>query len=255
MGIDFDLGYITAIKQRYDDTFTSIGQHIFGNTAEKSPLLYLGVQYQSDNSKLQLWNYQASDFMNTIYTQGEYKFSNINLSVQYLKQTEASGFVQNIDSSLLGAKIDYKKSNYELSLAYNQSGETSDVITPWDGTPAFTDSMVSNALETSTKHKGITGVTDSAYVADTSSYKVALKLPSIGITKSALIGSYAAYTQKQSEKTRTEVDIVWVKKEIYHAIDLKMAYIHVENEKFGGTKTLPQHITRNQYRIILNYPF
>jgi hypothetical protein len=255
----FKVAAITKMKQRYDHLFYNLGDHVFKDNSKNS-VLFANITKKIDTLKIALWDYEFASVMSAQYLQLDYKYNSISFAAQALKQKSSNNLATKIDATLLGAKVHYKQPLFTLSLAVNRSGKGSDIFTPWDGTPAFTDSMVSNTLESSNYAKGITGITgisDSIYVKGVTSFKMmtSLKLSTIGIEKSQVSLSYANYKQADSLKTRVETDLVFVKKEIFSAVDLKAVYIRVENEKFGGTKTDPKAVSRSQYRLILNYPF
>lgn len=140
--------------------FTNMGTWAVGE--KTSGVTVAGIVYKNKGMKLQLWDYAAADILNAVYVQADMSYGDKGvrpfLSLQAIKENSLGDkFLQNIsgdgeiDSLYWAAKVGVKNASLSAYIAYSETGANEDnttaayknaIITPWGGTPAFTQGMV-----------------------------------------------------------------------------------------------------------------
>ncbi|NWF67329.1 MAG: outer membrane porin, OprD family [Campylobacterales bacterium] len=142
----------------------AVGKDTNGVTA--GAVIYKGIP----NLTLQLWDYYATDILNAIYAEAEYKWNclinpdlKMALSGQYIGESDVGDkFAGQIDSDYYGVQLSATVADLNLKAAYSETGESKGkttnggIISPWGGMPAYTQGMV-------TRHQ---------FFADTEAWKV-----------------------------------------------------------------------------------
>jgi imipenem/basic amino acid-specific outer membrane pore len=171
-------GYSYENARDHVGRFVNMGDYAVGeNTAGVSVLsaTYTGIE----NLKVQLWDYYAHDILNAVY--GELNFSwnclvtdivKPSAGIQVIKQNAVGDkHAGDVDSLYVAGKINFNVENFNLTLAYSQTGKNNAtesalnnaIITPWGGMPAYTQGMV-------TRHMFLAG-TDAMKVSGSYNFK------------------------------------------------------------------------------------
>lgn len=260
----YGCGGYTAINQglaKYDTgKFTNIGKQAIGKSnsgVTTVAVIYEGIQ----NTKLQLWDYYVWDIMNILYLQGDYtlKVSNVKttLSLQYINETNVGSKIKEatwinsgkkeVGANYFGAKINFNipvpvVENFNLYAAYSLTGKDKNkvlnggIITPFGGTPGFTQGTVTRL----------------GYVADTTAWKVGTSFDIIKGLNLHLsyayfnVGKDALYAAKTHDASETDWDLTW-KCRLIKNLELKARGIYTWNFVPGQNFT--------EYRVIANYNF
>lgn len=255
----YGCGGYTSLNQglaKYDTgKFKNMGKQAIGESnsgVTAFVIIYEGIQ----NAKLQLWDYYAWDIMNILYLQGDYtlKFSNVKttLSLQYINETNVGDkvkkvFGKEVGANYFGAKVNFNLpvpifENFNLYGAYSTSGKDKDkvlnggVITPYGGTPGFTQGTVTRL----------------GYVADTNAWKVGTSFNIIKGLNLHLayayfnVGNDAIYAARTHDASETDWDLTWQCRLIKN-LELKARGIYTWNFVPGQNF--------KEYRLIANYNF
>lgn len=266
------LAHVAAIKQRNSNGAYSMGRNALGDdvktyTGENDTgVSLLSLAYKPNNNlTLQAWDYYAYEILNAIYLQGDIKGSitdgvTWSAALQYLDEKSIGGTddylksngISGIDAALSGVRAGLSVGDLSFGAAMTQTAKNrkghDDLVTPWDGTPAFTNTITGNNTEKSQYGAGLGA--DSAYTADTTAYRAELKYAIARSVK--MMAAYAAFDQDVEGKV------------VQEDVNLKLAYafdgslegltvtgigIWVDNNGGVRKKTL------EQYRLIMAYPF
>lgn len=190
---------------------------VWSNTLD-SRLYAAGAVYEGiTGAKLQLWDFYATDFINAVYVQGDYKTSlagaGIVGAVQYLRESDTGNFrdalatvsaaATGLDASLYGAKIAASAQGGSLMLAYTQVSDSTasklgGIIAPWDGTPAFTDTANNNNLPGFVVVDGLGTIYGGSYAAGSHNTKIQIDYDFAALGLKGLTGlvSRATYDRK-----------------------------------------------------------
>ncbi len=271
-GTIFTAAHVTGIKQRNSDRVYSMGRNALGDSLKSytgesdTGVSLLAVNYSGlDGVTLQAWDYYAHEILNAVYLQGDFKGavtdgmnwhvalqyldeSSIGKSDDYLKSTGVSG----IDATLGGAKATIAMEAFSVGLAMTRTAKNSSahdaIVAPWDGTPAFTNTITGNNLEKS--QYGAALGADGPYTADTTSYRGEVAYAAGKSLK--MMAAYATFDQGAADKVVQED----VNLKISYAFDgrlqgLTLTGIGIWVDNNGGVKEK----TLEQYRLIMAYPF
>jgi len=218
-GVEFSAGYLSRFKQRTSDSYINIVEHALGvNTRvitghDEGYVTPISVRYKSDSLNVRVYDYYAPDFMNAVYADAT--FSNklnsdwsYTASVQGISEESIGNADTNLaaNTALAGGPINAQEVGAKMSATYRDTtvmaayshvfsheGEHDSLVTPWDGTPLFTNMLTANNLFMSDYGKGLQS--DTAYIGGTTGVKVGItqKLDFTGL-KGMMAGmSYAQY--------------------------------------------------------------
>ncbi len=277
----FGTSYLTHFKQRTSDRFINIVEHALGDDTEaitgamSGEVITLNLNYTNDLLSVNAYNYYAQDFLNALYLETNYKLNvsselNYNLSAQYMNQMSIGNADTNlaqvgsvtggkeISSNLVGlkAKANYKESSFTLaySKVFKSDSKHDSVVTLWDGTPLYTNTITSNNLFTSNYGKALTA--DSVYIGGSSGVKLAYsqKYDFTGIKGFTTSLSYL-YTEN-SRFAHNQKDYNAVIGYTKDTLQLLLKGIYVQNNTSASEDGTISSVERfRQLRVIANYKF
>ncbi|MCD6260064.1 MAG: OprD family outer membrane porin [Helicobacteraceae bacterium] len=171
-------GYSYVNSMDHVGRFVNMGEYAVGQNTDGVSIVsatYTGVE----NLKVQLWDYYAHDILNAIYGEINYSWKCLltdmikpSAGVQVIKENAVGDkHAGDVDSLYVAGKINFNVENFNLTLAYSQTGKNNAtesalnnaIITPWGGMPAYTQGMV-------TRHMFLAG-TDAMKVAGSYNFK------------------------------------------------------------------------------------
>lgn len=266
-GLTFGLAAFDSFKQRTSDAFYNILEHALGVNTElltghkEGELLTSKLIYKNKRSTFSLHEYYMEDFMNSVYVGYERKIGTTKLELQGLHQQSIGYFSTALEQGLVnsknyeeglfvssvGAKVTFgsKKDSFILATTYTGSKKNaySDIVTAFDGTPLFTDSITGNNLFRSWYGNALSS--DSGYTADTLSFKAAYKHKLSAKVNSMF--AVARFDQALGGVAQTDINAVLSWKT--HGWDLAAKAIYVfDDAQVAGNKL-------QQYRLIATYKF
>ncbi|SFV55461.1 hypothetical protein MNB_SM-4-1510 [hydrothermal vent metagenome] len=279
----FDLAYYSAFKQRTSSVFTNIIEHALGSQTKtitgsnSGYVAMLGLNHKGENYSLKLYDYYASDFMNSLYLSGLYslniKEAKVSLEVQYINQksignadtyfeANSAKYSGKISSNAIGLKLSATVSSSKFLLAYSKvlKDETKhdSLVLPWDGTPLFTNMITSNNLFQSNYGKALNA--DSVYIGGAQGIKFlyAQKYDSLGLKGFSTTLSYlnTVFDKIGFDKLQEDYNIV-LQYKASEAFTLQLKGIWVKNDtsaKIDGSLNAQIKLL-TQYRVIGNYKF
>jgi len=276
--LDFSL--ISKYKHRTSNAFYSIGKNITGdNSLDSDYTALLGLQHSFDRSLSgEIWGLKTDGLMRTVYGEMSYTAKaygfGLNIDIQGLKQNIDSDSKNNTknpylkvdDSYLIGAKFAISSKGTKLLLAASKTGD-SQIILPWDGSPAFTKICVTSAMTRSIKGSGLKKYAG-AYSANTASFKIALiqNFSRFGMPDLKAVAAYANYSSKASS-VHQENKMLFLKYDLSDTIkgvNLSAAYTKIDNfdarMKINGKKNPKAWTTQvgqeyEHYKLIMSYRF
>ena len=130
--------YINKIKNPKSNKFEDIEK---GFNFNSRGAINIGANYLPlKNWHIQGWLHHFNNGFDTIYLQSDYildiKNRDILFSLQYLKEYKNS-----FNGTLFGGRLGYSYKGFQTALSYTQTGKE-DILTPFDGTPAFTNPII-----------------------------------------------------------------------------------------------------------------
>lgn len=174
-------GYSYVNSMDHVGNFVNMGDYAVGKTTAGVSVMsatYTGIQ----NLKVELWDYYAHDILNAVYGELNYSwkclmtdFIKPSAGVQMIKENAVGDkYAGDVDSLYVAGKINFAVENFNLTLAYSQTGKNNAaeaaagglanaIITPWGGMPAYTQGMV-------TRHMFIAG-TKASKIAGSYNFK------------------------------------------------------------------------------------
>lgn len=279
----FDLAYYSGFKQRTSDVFVNITEHALGDqtktiTGSNSGYIGMfGLNHKGENYSLKLYDYYASDFMNSLYLSGDYtlniKTAKVSLAAQYIKQNSIgiadTYFSENasvaggvISSNAIGLKLSASLKSSKFFIAYSKvlkdDSKHDSLVLPWDGTPLFTNMITSNDLFQSNYGKSLNA--DSIYIGGAQSLKLlySQKYDNFGLTGFSTTFSYlnTSFDRIGFDKTQEDYNMV-LQYKTPKAFTLQLKGIWVKNDtsaKVDGSLNAQVKLL-TQYRVIANYKF
>lgn len=232
--------FVNGVKERDSDKFVKMGQAALNNLGQlgltgagiaatppapvdagalndaknsqvyAAAAIYLGIP----GVVLQAWDYYATNILNAVYVQADYKTKlgavDFSAAAQYLRESDVgnfkkiwSGTVNGIDAQLYGAKVAAGIAGFTGTLAYSQvsdgkADKLGGIIAPWDGTPAFTDGANNNNLGGAVLVDGTASIYGGSYAAGSKNWKaqVDYDFANIGVKGLSASVSYAMYDRK-----------------------------------------------------------
>ncbi|HIC13017.1 MAG TPA: outer membrane porin, OprD family [Sulfurimonas sp.] len=279
----FDLAYYSAFKQRTSSVFTNIIEHALGSQTKTITgsnagyVVMFGLNHKAENYSLKLYDYYASDFMNSLYLSGLYslkiKEAKVSLAAQYINQKSIGNadtyfelnsgtYGGKISSSAIGLKLSATVSSSKFLLAYSKvlKDETKhdSLVLPWDGTPLFTNMITSNNLFQS--NYGMSLNADSIYIGGAQGIKLLYnqKYDNLGLKGISTSLSYLNMSFDKIGFDKTQEDYNLVLQYIApKAFTLQLKGILVKNDtstKVDGSLNAQVKLL-TQYRVIANYKF
>ena len=279
--IRFGASYLTHFKQRTSDKFSNIVEHALGENTKRitgdstGEVVTFNLNYKNDFLSVNAHNYYAQDFLNALYLDASYKLKvssdvNYNLSAQYMNQMSIGNAETNlgrtgsvtggkeIGSNLIGAKAkaNYKESGFTLaySKVLKSDSKHDSVVTPWDGTPLYTNSITSNNLFTSNYGNALSA--DSIYIGGSSSLKLAYsqKYDFTGVKGFNTSISYSYIDNSRFVNNQKDYNLVVGYTKDNLQLLLKGIYVQ-DNTSASADGTLKSDDRFRQLRVIANYSF
>lgn len=158
--VKLQLDYINEIKNRNSEQFVDVGlwsTNRYGVASEGTAgTINAGAIYSADPITMELWLTRFSELFDTVYLQGNYKFSGSEtikpfIGVQFVQQTESGdSLLGKVDSTLLGVQGGATIGKASLILGYNTVSEQDDAfrggafLAPYSfsTSPIFTNNML-----------------------------------------------------------------------------------------------------------------
>ncbi|MDF1884028.1 hypothetical protein JHD49_08765 [Sulfurimonas sp. SAG-AH-194-C21] len=275
-----DVAYYNAFKQRTSDVFINIIKHALGDQtktitgSDSGYVGMLGINHKTEKYSVGLYNYYASDFMNSLYLGGSYKTNiadaKVTLEAQYINQksignadayfsANAGTYGGKISSNAFGFKVTTSLRSAKFFIAYSkvlqESAKHDGLVLPWDGTPLFTNMITSNDLFLSNYGKSLGS--DSIYIGGSRGIKLGYvqKFDAIGLDGVSTTLTYLNTANSRFNRDQNDYNIV-LQYKIPKAFTLQLKGILVQNntsaDAAGKITQLKQLI---QYRVIANYKF
>ncbi len=277
----FELAYLDKFKQRTSDKFTNIIRHALGDETreitgdDEGTVAMLGLDYKEDTYSVKFYDYYADDFINSMYLDASISKDisdfRLNIAAQYINQMSIGNADDNLDkvgSATGGKQINVNAFSLKTELAYADSkfivaysnvlkgsSEHDSIITPWDGTPLFTNTITSNSLFESIYGSGLKA--DSFYIGGSQGMKLAYKqkYDSLGFKGFSTSLTYGLVSNSRFDKDQHDYNLVLAYKYAKN-FSLALKGIWVENNTAAtATGDISQIKLLTQYRVIANYKF
>jgi len=277
-----EIAYLDKFKQRTSDTFVDMYEHALAGDVERvtgkksGSVVMVGVDYSHEIFNIKAYDYYADDFMNTHYIEGTYKLNisdvKLSMSGQYLSQKSIGNAEKNllndisiaggdISVNAFGLKLTSEFSSAKFCIAYSNvlrdDGNHDSVVSPWDGTPLFTNMITSNDLFQSIYGQALQS--DSIYIGGAQGIKFGYKqkFDSLGLEgfSTALSYLHTTFDRVDADKDQNDYNIVLAYK-ANKAFALALKGIWVENNTAADAQgNVTQLKLLSQYRVIANYKF
>ncbi len=189
--VAINFGYIMNMKERNDTKFidmargarlhtSSNGKQLIrgeydpadydssGYIGDEKAMTMVGLTYLKENFSLDVWNYYVSDFVNSLYLEGQYNFNptasgfRYTLAAQYTDQKDVGSHIAgNIDSWHYGLSVRAAKDGLGLfanynELAYNErSYDGGTIFVRWGTPQMFNSFQVQDSELAGTKSFGV----------------------------------------------------------------------------------------------------
>ena len=241
--------------------FEDMGEYSVGKST--SGITVASIEYKGENLKLRLYDYYASDIMNTIYADANLKMGNLFAATQFIKQTDIGDSLINnvgaftgngkIDSQYWAAKVGAKIAGLTTYVAYSETGKNSAaeaatggysnaIISMWGGMPAYTQGMV-------TRHQFLAGTKATKLVGSYS-----FKDHGINLSTTAYYTSFKMDANSGYGIARTATE---------PGFDIKYSPAAIKNLQLRVRGNFPRKFAEsgagttgwNEYRFIANYNF
>jgi hypothetical protein len=148
LGLFSGYGLGTVAAQSGD--FVNMGEVALGvdSANNTSGVTALAAIHKYDNGlTLQAWDYYAYDILNVIYAQADMPWTcmlnpDVKMvgSLQYINEQDIGDFTD-FSGNYWGAQLSATAGNLNLKAAYAQSNDDG-ILSPWGGSPSFTQGMV-----------------------------------------------------------------------------------------------------------------
>lgn len=270
------VGYMDRFKQRSSDRFTNILKHALGADTqvitgkEEGYAIPVTLTYKAFPLILNFYNLYVPDFLNTGYTDIEYKGDSYTLSAQGVMQNSVGNADDNlaqatsvtkgkiIKASGIGmrAEINYKESSFDFVYRniFRHGSDYDSIITPWDGTLLYAYSSTTNNLGQSFYGNALTA--GGAYVGGTKGYKIGYtqNYDFLQLTGFSTHLACAIYTNPRYRDDQLDIKAI-----IRYKIgdwSLEAKGIWIDNDTFTlKDGSVNQVDWLNQYHVIVNYVF
>ena len=226
------------------------------------------IEYKGDNLQARIYDYYASDIMNTIYADVSYKVTSGDfkpfISAQVIKQDDVGDSLINggngfsgdgsIDSLFVAGKIGAKIAGFTTYIAYsettdNDASEKTDggyanaIISMWGGMPAYTQGMV-------TRHQFMAGTKATKIVGAYSFKEQGVNLSAAAYYTSFDMDGNSGYGDSRTA-TEPGFDIKYYPAAVKN---LQLRFRGNFPRKFHGSDT-GGDTGWDEYRLIANYNF
>ena len=284
-GVEFSAGYLSGFKQRTSSSYSNIIEHALGaNTRtitghDEGYITPIVLRYKNDSINVRVYDYYVPDFMNAVYADATFTNKlnsdwSYTAAVQGISEESVGNANSTAAKAIMGGEINAQELGTKMSVTYRDTtvmaayshvfsheGEYDSLVTPWDGTPLFTNMLTANNLFMSDYGKGLQS--DSAYIGGTTGIKVGLnqKLDFTGVKGMMAAISYAQYDGSRFINGSQED----VNGELYYTIgNLALALKGIWSSHNTALLGNDPHITAGnlkvsddftQYRAIANYKF
>lgn len=283
-GIELSAGYLSGFKQRTSNSYSNIIEHALGaNTRvitghDEGYMIPIVLRYNNNLLSVRMYDYYAPDFMNAIYADATFTNKlnsdwSYSAALQGINETSIGNANSTAAKAIMGGEINAQELGAKMSATFrdttvmaayshvfNNEGEHDSLITPWDGTPLFTNMLTANNLFMSDYGKGLQS--DSAYIGGTTGVKVGLnqKLDFTGVKGIMAAISYAQYDGSRFTHGPQED----VNGELYYTVgNLALALKGIWSSNNTALLGNDSHNVNNikvsddfaQYRAIANYKF
>ena len=246
--------------------FEDMGTYSVGKST--SGVTVGSISYKDDNFQVNLYDYYASDIMNTIYVDASYKITSGDfkpfISAQVIKQDDiGDAFINkgkgfsgdgSIDSLFIAGKIGAKIAGFTTYIAYSETsdntanekaagGYANAIISMWGGMPAYTQGMV-------TRHMFLAGTKATKVVGSYS-----FKEQGVNLSATAYYASFDMDKNSGYGVARTAYE---------PGFDIKYSPSAVKNLQLRFRGNFPRNFYDggnntdtgwNEYRLIANYNF
>jgi hypothetical protein len=146
---DYAVGYLTTIKQRDSNTFTSMSDAIAGgNAADRGAALGMLRYRPFEGFSTILMNYYLPDFVNTGFAQAEYTFQRAKDRSDWILGANVID-QQTVGQNLLtggtfhtfqaSAKVQAEYAGFTLFIAGSATGDASKIYSPFGSKPNYTN--------------------------------------------------------------------------------------------------------------------
>lgn len=283
-GVVLSAGYLSRFKQRASDAYINIVEHALGANIrtitgqDEGYVTLVGALYKNDSLNIRVYDYYAPDFMNAVYA--DVTFANkLNTdwsyaaSVQGISEASIGNANSTAGKAIMGGKINAQELGAKITTTYQNTtfmaayshvfshdGDHDSLVTPWDGTPLFTNMLTANSLFMSDYGKGLQS--DTAYMGGTTGVKIGItqKLDFTGL-KGMIAGVSLARYEGSRFISGSEED---VNGELEYrignlALALKGIWVSHNTSLLGNdphnTANIKVSDDVTQYRVIANYKF
>ena len=275
-----NLAYYNAFKQRTSDVFINIIKHALGaqtkaiTGTDNGYVGMFGLKHKDEAYRFKLYNYYASDFMNSFYIGGSYTTDiaerKLSLEAEYINQrsignadsyfdANSATYGGRISSNAIAFKASTSLQSAKIFIAYSQvfkeDAKHDGLVLPWDGTPLFTNMITSNDLFLSNYGKSMGS--DSIYIGGSQGIKLGYvqKFDTFGLEGVSTILSYLNTSNSRFSKDQNDYNIV-LQYKTQKAFTLQLKGILVQdNSSADAAGTITQLKQLRQYRVIANYTF
>jgi hypothetical protein len=276
------LSYITDFKQRTSDSFVNVIEHALGeNTKEiigsdSGSVVVGNYKYSAKQLSVNVYDYYAKDFLNSIYLDTHYAYDYGSLKLQFgaqyidqrsignadrnLAETTSLTNGQTIEAKAFGVMAKGTLAYGTLTMAYSKvltnDSKHDSLVLPWDGTPLFTNMITSNDLFQSLYGNGLKS--DSIYIGGSEALKVAytqrfdgLGLKGLSLTAAAMRTDNAKFSKGAQYDYNAVLAYKYNK-----SLSLALKGIWVENNSAADINGVVTQLKElDQYRVIANYKF
>ena len=275
------LSYLTHFKQRSSDKFTNIIKHTLGDATktvtadDQGEIIVANIEHKNERAAYKLYNYYADNFLNSLYLEADFKNTlesglRIHAAGQFINQKSIGNADDNlnevgsitggerISSNALGFILDagYKESKlaFSLSKVLSDSDKHNSLVTPWDGTPLFTDMITANSLFSSNYGQGLKS--DSMYIGGSLGIRIKYtqKYDFTGIKGFKTSIAYLNINNSQFANNQRDYNIVLAYSKNSFTLAAKGIWVrHSSSESADGV--INQDDKLRQIRVIANYNF
>lgn len=278
-GTTLSLSYLTHFKQRTSDRFINIVEHALGTQTEtitgsaKQDIAVFSAVYSHSPLKVSLYDYYATDFLNSFYADASYKGDlnsdySYGAGIQFINQRSVGNADDNlaqagsatggkaIRSNAVAIKGAITRDESTIAVAaskvYADGARHDALVLPWDGTPLFTNTITSNNLFQSNYGSGLKS--DSLYIGGSlgikASYNQGYDFAGLKGLKTSL--AYLTIDNERFANKQRDINAVLSYATGDFSIALKGIWVK-NNTAASADGTISQTDRLTQYRVIANY--
>jgi hypothetical protein len=236
---------LTAFKAANQKTYNDLSEiNIVSNQANSNTLAIAGLRYK-DTIHAELFSYYLHDTLFAAYAEADFPISNeLQVSTQLLYETSQELSSDIIDANLLGIEALYSTPSSSLALAYTQANGATDVATPWQGDPAFTNSLINS------NHLGVYGThtMKGPYAQGTRAYKVSASHILHSFAHLQLHASLGYYYQNSDSMQEINYELRQRFPIAGYEFSYSLRFANIDNFNYSGNK-------ENFYLLLTNWHF